>query len=79
MPRDEDSARNWLYIQLTGALIDPERVSAELDRYRVEVLREAADEAERENAACNAGSDCGPCATRVAVAAKLRRVAEVAP
>lgn len=43
MPRDEDTARNWLYIRLTGAGIDPERVSVELDAYRAEVLHEAAD------------------------------------
>lgn len=37
------SARDWLYVRLVGALLDPERVSAELDAYRAEVLREAAD------------------------------------
>lgn len=36
------SARDWLYARLTGALITPERASAELDAYRAEVLREAA-------------------------------------
>jgi hypothetical protein len=36
------SAREWLYNRLTGALIDGERASAELDAYRAEVLLETA-------------------------------------
>ncbi|WP_411140287.1 hypothetical protein [Streptomyces sp. x-80] len=37
------SARDWLYRNLVGALVDPERVSLELNAFRAEVLREAAD------------------------------------
>lgn len=36
------SARAWLYDRLTGALIQPERVSTELDAYRAEILTEVA-------------------------------------
>ncbi|MFJ4624293.1 hypothetical protein [Streptomyces sp. NPDC088812] len=35
------SARDWLYARLTGALIDPDRASAELDNYRTEVIAKA--------------------------------------
>ncbi|TBO60051.1 hypothetical protein EYS09_08665 [Streptomyces kasugaensis] len=37
------SARDWLYRNLTGAVVDSELTSAHLDAYRAEVLREAAD------------------------------------
>ncbi|MEK9524054.1 hypothetical protein MIU24_32475 [Streptomyces venezuelae] len=50
-----------------------------LDAYRAAILREAADEAERENADCPvtaAGRPCPPCAARAAVATKLRRIGD---
>jgi hypothetical protein len=35
------SARDWLYARLTGALVDPKRVSAALDAYRTESIHKA--------------------------------------
>ncbi|MFJ4434587.1 hypothetical protein [Streptomyces sp. NPDC088923] len=43
---------------------------------RAAVLREAADEAEAENASCPAVILCQPCATRALVARRLRRLAD---
>ncbi|MHC3427221.1 hypothetical protein [Streptomyces sp. DT18] len=45
---------------------------------RAAVLREAADEAEAENASCNATTPCVPCSTRTAIALRLRRMADEA-
>ncbi|MFE7972958.1 hypothetical protein [Streptomyces shenzhenensis] len=37
------SARDWLYRNLVGASVDPERASAELDAYRAETLAPVQD------------------------------------
>lgn len=65
----------------SGIVIDDPRNIAEAvaATARATVLREAADEAERENADCPvtaAGRPCPPCAARAAVATKLRRIGD---
>lgn len=40
--------RDWIFRRLAGALVDTERVSAELDAYRAENLREAIEAARDE-------------------------------
>ena len=67
--------------KLAAALYGHPRTEQYLDAYRVDVLREAANAAERENAECpvtTAGRPCPPCAARAAGATKLRRMAEEA-
>ncbi|MFD3531946.1 hypothetical protein [Streptomyces sp. NPDC058664] len=76
----EARAYDNLYAELTRGVSHAQVRHHLIEEYRAAVLREAAAEAERENAHCPplTASPCQPCAVRTAVAAKLRRMVEEA-
>lgn len=75
-PGTAESLARYELLHLIGD--DSDETNALLDAYRAGVLREAADEAERDSAGCNTVVPCQPCATRRKVANRLRRMADEA-